>query len=146
MPTAGRLAGAIMFALYGWYAAGYSAQFFPEGNPPDLLIPVSAFIGLLIGWMMVGRRAGRGYNPAVGIGLSAAATFTFWVLFLLAFQQMMKNAMRRLYDGPMEAVVDTFDLMLEQSQDLLDVGLIATVLIGGILSAWVTEYFGQRYS
>ncbi len=145
MPTAGRLAGAIMFALYGWYVAGYSVRFFPEENAPDLLIPVATFVGLLIGWMIVGSRAGRGYNPAIGIGLTAASAYSFWVIFLLSFQAMMKNAMRRLYDGPMEALADTFDIMLEQAKDFLDIGLIITVFVGGIICAWVTEYFGKRY-
>lgn len=145
MPTAGRLAGAIVFALFGWYIAGIAAPFFPEGRPPAALIPVSAFIGLLIGWMFVGTRAGNGYNAAIGIGLTAALLWSFWVLFLISFRQMIRNAMRRLYDGPMEALVDTFNLMMEQAIDFIDVQLIASVVIGGVVCAWITEYFGRRF-
>lgn len=145
MPTAGRLAGAILFALYGWYIGGIAGPFFPEGNPPDFLIPLCAGIGLLVGWMICGSRAGKGYNPAVGIGLTAAFAFTFWVIFLISFEEMFQNAFRRSYGGPMEAAVDIFNIMIEKGQDLTDVGLIASVVIGGVICAWITEYFAQRY-
>ena len=145
MPTAGKLAGAVAFFIYGWYLATLATPLFPESNPPDFFGPLCLGIGILCGWIIVGRRAGRGYNAAFGNGLTGAAAFVFWVIFLLSFHTMIQQALRRLYDGPMEALTDVFALMLEQGQDLADVNLIVNATVGGIVGAWITEYFAKRY-
>jgi len=145
MPTAGRLAGAVVFGLFGWYLAGITIPFFPEANAPDYWIPASAAAGVFVGWTICGKRAGNGYNPAVGVGVSCACAFAFIMLFIVAFNQMIQNAFRLRYDGPMEAVVDVFGQMVEFAEYFYDWGLIATILAGGVICAWVTEVFGQRY-
>lgn len=145
MPTAGRLAGAVVFGLFGWYLAGISIPFFPESNAPRFWLPVCSLIGVFLGWRVCGSRAGHGYNPAIGIGLTCGFAFAFCALFAVSFNQMISNAMRMRYGGPMEAVVDIFTQMLEFSEYFYDFTLIATILIGGVICAWITEYFGQRY-
>ena len=145
MPTAGRLAGGVIFGLFGWYFAGLATPYFPEGRPPEWFIPTAALVSLFIGWKLCGKRAGRGYNPAIGVGLTAGATIAFALLFILSIVQMVKNSMRLRYDGPTEAVMDTFSLMLENAQDFYSAELILTLAIGGIVCAWITEFFGQRY-
>lgn len=145
MPTAGRFAGAVVFGLWGWYVAGIGAQFFIEGRPPASFVPASVITGILIGWMYVGRRSGEGYVPAVGLGLSAAFAFSFVTLLVMAFSLMINNAMRRRYDGPMEATVDVFGLMLTESSRFIDTTLISSILVGAVLCAWVTEYFARNY-
>lgn len=145
MPTAGRLAGAVVFALFGWYLGGISVEFFPNANAPDLLLPASAFIGLIIGWKICGSRAGRGYNAAVGVGLTCAFAIGFCLLFVVAFNQMISNAMRLQYGGPMDAIVGIFSLMIEFAQYFYDFTLIATLLIGSVVCALFTEFFGKRY-
>ncbi len=145
MPTAGRLAGAVIFGLFGWYMAGIAIPFFPEGIAPAPWIPVSAAVSLFIGWKVCGGRAGRGYNPAVGIGLTCAFMMGFCMIFLLAFNEMIRLAMRMRYDGPMEATVDVFNQMFRFGGYFYDIPLISTLFIGGVVSAWITEYFGKRY-
>lgn len=145
MPTAGRLAGAIIFALFGWYLGGISVPFFPEANAPTYWLPASAFISLMIGWKICGARAGHGYNPAMGVGLTCSFAIAFSLLFLVSFNQMISNAMRLRYDGPMEAIVDIFNLMIEFGLYFYDFTLITTLVVGGVVCAWFTEFFGQRY-
>lgn len=145
MPTAGRLAGAIIFALFGWYMAGISIPFFPNEIAPDFWIPTAAFISFFLGWRICGTRAGRGYNPAIGIGLTTSAAMAFCLIFALAFVRMIDNAMRLRYNGPMDAVVNIFVEMLEHGKYFGDVTLIVTLLAGGVICAWITEFFGKRY-
>lgn len=145
MPTAGRLAAALAFFIVGWYVGIVAVPFFPEGNPPNWLIPLCMVIGVLTGWKVIGSRAGRGYNAAVGNGLTGAFAFSFWVMFLLAFADMIKQSLRRSYDGPMEAIVDIFNLMVEQGLDFLDPELIITVVAGGVICAVFAEFIAKRY-
>lgn len=145
MPTAGRLAGAIIFGLFGWYLGGVSTPYFPESSPPSFWLPVCALISLFLGWVVCGARAGRGYNPALGVGLTVGALMGFCFVFALAFHQMIKNALRIRYDGPMDAIVDVFNLMLEKGLMFYDWTLIGTLLIGSVICAWIVEYFGKRF-
>lgn len=145
MPTAGRLAGAIAFAIYGWYIGTLVIAFYPEGFAPTFLVPMCIVLGVICGWKIVGSRAGRGYYAATGHGLTGVAAFAFWVLFLLSFHEMIRKALRRLYGGPMDAVVDTFALMAERAREYLDVNLILSVAIGGVICAWIAEYYAKRY-
>lgn len=145
MPTAGRLAAAVVFGLWGWYLAGVGAQFFDEGRAPGSFLSGSVITGVLLGWIYVGRRTGEGYVQAVGHGLSAAFAYAFITLFIMGFSLMMANAFRRRYDGPMEAAVDIFDLMVSESGRFIDVNLISSILVGAVLCAWVAEYFAQKY-
>ena len=145
MPTAGRLAGGVIFGLFGWYFAGLTIPFFPEARPPDWWTPTVVLVGLYLGWKVCGNRAGRGYNTAIGVGLTTGAAIGFSLLFILGSVQMVKNSMRLRYDGPTEAVVDTFRLMMEFAEEFYSIELILTLAIGGIVCAWITEFFGQRY-
>jgi hypothetical protein len=145
MPTAGRLAGAVIFGLFGWYLAGLTIPFFPESNAPDYWIPASAGISLIIGWRVCGSRAGQGYNQAVATGITAAGSMAFCLIFVLSFNQMISNAMRLFYNGPVEAVMDIATQMLDFGLYFYDWGLIATLFIGAVVCAFVTEFFGQRF-
>lgn len=145
MPTAGRLAGAVIFALFGWYLAGYTIQYFPEQSAPTYWVPAGAIIGLIVGWKVCGSRAGRGYNAAIGIGLTCSFLIGFCMLFVVSINQMYRNSTRLLYDGAMEAFVDIFQQVLEFSVEFYDPPLLITLVVGGVVCAWMTEYFGQRF-
>ncbi|WP_411891990.1 TrgA family protein [Yoonia sp. SDW83-1] len=145
MPTAGRLAAALAFFIYGWYIALQATPFFPEGNLPGYAVPLSIGVSILVGWMVVGSRAGRGYIAAIGNGLTGAAAYTLWMVFLISFYDMIRKSLRRLYDGPMDAIVDVFALMVDLGQDFYDINLIINVVVGGIICALISEYFAKRY-
>ncbi len=145
MPTAGRLAAALAFFIYGWYIPLQATPLFPEGNLPGYAVPLSIVVGILVGWMVVGSRAGRGYIAAIGNGLTGAAAYTLWMVFLISFYDMIRKSLRRLYDGPMDAITDVFNLMLKLGTDFYDINLIINVAAGGIICGLITEYFAKRY-
>ncbi|WP_342075666.1 TrgA family protein [Yoonia sp. SS1-5] len=145
MPTAGRLAAALTFFIYGWYVGIIAGPFFPEGNPPNYVIPLSIGLAILVGWTVVGGRLGNGYFGALGHGLTGAFAYGFWTIFIISFINMIRKSLRRLYDGPMDAVVDVFDLMMRAARDFFDINLILTVTLGGMLCACIGEYFARRY-
>ena len=144
MLTAGRLAGAIVYGLFAWYIATICVPFFPESRPPEFWFPVACAVGVVVGWKLVGKRAGRGMSPATGIGLTAGPVVAFCMVFALAFEEMIQNSMRLRYDGPTEATFDTFALMAEWGLEFADPNIVITVIIGGVVCAWFTEIVGQR--
>ena len=128
------------------HCLGIMAPFFPEERPPQYLLPMCASFGLFIGWTVCGSRAGRGYSQAISNGLTSVGAFAFCVIGALAFNAMINNALRNRYDGPMDAIVGMFELMIEQAIAFLDIPFLATVILGGIVCALIAEYFGKNYS
>ncbi len=145
MPTAGRLAAALAFFIYGWSIALQATPLFPEGNPPNYILPLSIIVSVLIGWRVVGTRAGRGLSSAIGIGLTAAFLYVLWMVFLISFWDMIKRSLRLFYRGPMEAVVDVFDLMMQFTLRMADINLVFSIFVGAVICALIAEYFGRRY-
>ena len=113
MPTASKLSAAVAFALVAAQAAHLFIPALPEGTPPGWLREVSAAIGLLCGWWIMGNRVGKGYGEAAGSGILTSALSLFWVMLVFSIVTMVKRSMRMLYDGPMDAVIGVFDLMLD---------------------------------
>lgn len=145
MPTAARLAGAVLFGLLGLYIAGLAAPFFLEGKPPGSFLPASVIIGLYLGWTYVGRRTGNGYIAAIGTGVTTGFAFGFLALLVVAFSLMIRHALHNRYQGLSEAVVGIFDLMITEGSRFTDTTLITSLFVGAVLCAWVTEYVAQKY-
>lgn len=139
------MTAAVVFGLFGWYLAGITVPYFPESNAPDFWVAAAALTGVVLGWQICGSRAGNGYNAATGVGISTAVAMALVILFILGFNQMIKNAMRLRYDGPTESVVDVFNLMYEHGLYFADVSIGVTLLVGGIICAWLTEFVGRRF-
>jgi hypothetical protein len=105
---------------------------------------VSILFGVFIGWRVCGARAGHSFSNSTGIGLTTGPLLAFCMVFSLAFEQMVRNGMRLRYDGPTEAIIDTFALLAEKSVDLYSSSLVITIVVGGLVCAWITEIVARR--
>ena len=65
MPTAPKLFAAIAFGLLAFFAAEALKPYLPEGTPFGFYSEICAAFGVLTGWMMMGKMAGRGYSAAL---------------------------------------------------------------------------------
>lgn len=146
MPTAARLAAAIFFAVVGFFFAITASPYFPEAREPSYWIPLNMGVGAVIGWMVCGTRAGNGLSNVIANGLTTGIGILFWVFFLFSFHEMIKKSLRKSYDGPMEAVVDVFALMIDWVQVFLQQDLAIIMVAGCLLAAFVTELVGRRWS
>lgn len=147
MPTAAKLVGAILFGCLGAVMALYAPAILPESMPHGALLPVSAAVAAVLGWMISGAAAGRGRSYAEGAstGVRTAVTATLVVLFAFSVVQMLKLAFRKLYDGPVEAVVGVFEEMVKLAPLLLDAGFIILLVAGGMVAGALTEAAGRRW-
>ncbi len=145
MPTAGRLTAALALAILGAYIAYLTVPLFDEGGVPSFWWPLCIAAGAWSGWVVMGKRAGRGYSAAVGNGFTGVAALVFWVLFLTAGAAMLEKSMRRSYDGPMEAVIDVFQLMWEFVQQFATQDVGVALVVGAIASAFFSEFYAKRF-
>ena len=142
MPTAGRLFGAVTFALLGFAIAVYTAPIFEEGRLPSYWFVLGVAAGLWAGWVVVGKRAGNG--DSISNGLTGGAALVFWVLFVTGFLIMIEKSMRGAYSGPVEAVVNVAQEMYDLALGLYSPTLIGIILGGSVLAGLVTGFFGKR--
>lgn len=145
MPTAAKLFGALAFGALGWVAASLYSQSLPEGVGIGLLREIVAFLGIIIGWRVAGGNAGKGYNAAMGTGLRAGIILVFFALLGFSIYEMVLQSINMRYDGPIEAVLGVFDLMMDYGRLLLTVETIGTLVVGSILGGWLAEFASRHW-
>lgn len=146
MPTAAKMAAAIVLGAVAWYASDLVRPLMPEGTDFGWFNYVNLALGLACGWFVVGTRVGRSYFESFSAGLTGMAALVFWAFFLQSFNEMLKLALQRRYDGPVEAIVAIFEIAVDFGSSLLDANLIITLVVGGILSGVVSEWASRRWS
>ena len=71
MPDAARLVAAVSLAIIAWIVSGLIPPLMPEGTDFGYFAFVNVGLGILCGWLVMGRRAGRGITAAINNGLTA---------------------------------------------------------------------------
>ena len=146
MPTASKIIAAICFAIFGGIAALVVKPALPEGTQFGYFVEISAFIGLLCGWFIMGPLTRRSYREAMGTGVRTAITIVIWALLVFSIYRMVILSMQMRYDGPMEAVTAAFGIMLDYGKVLLTPVILGTFLIGGLIGGAISEWVGKRWS
>ena len=139
MPSAARLAGALCLGALGFYVSTLIIPLLPEGTDPGYFVWVNLVLGLLVGWMVIGTRMGRGWTPAINVGLTAVVVLVGWGLFIQGCNEMVALAMKNRYKGPFEAIVAVFEIAIEYALIMATVPVIGTLLIGGALTGIAAE-------
>ncbi len=146
MPTAAKLFAAFAFMALGFFAAEIVKGHLPPGTQFGAFTPITALIGLVCGWRVMGPAAGRGSVQAFGSGVRASVVMVFGGLLVFGIERMLVNAFRRTYDGPMDALVDVVSIGIEYSRTLFAWDILAVLLIGGGLAGLLTEWAWRRWT
>lgn len=145
MPTAAKLAAAVAFAIVGLLAALAYIPQLPQGTNPGYFAPITAAIGLVLGWFTMGPNVKRGYIEAASFGLRTALFLVFWTLLAFSIYFMILRSTRMIYHNAGEAVLDVPMLMLQYGKLLAVAPVIAMLLIGGIVGGVITEFAARRW-
>ncbi len=145
MPTAAKLFSAVAFALVAFFTAEVFKPHMPEGTQFGLFSPVSAIIGLLCGWRVMGRSVGRGYVESANGGLKTALVMLLYALFIFSTEEMLVLAFRREYHSPMEAVIGIVSLGVDFVGKLFVPDVLAVLLLGGALAGCLAEWANRRW-
>ncbi|MGB3148795.1 MAG: TrgA family protein, partial [Paracoccaceae bacterium] len=119
MPTAARLFAAFGLAMVGYFTAEIYKPHAPEGTQFGAFSTVSAVLGLIFGWRSIGPEIGRGYKVSGNVGLRGAIILLVAALLVFSFEHMLVLALRRTYDGPMEALVDIVSIAIDYLQQIM---------------------------
>jgi hypothetical protein len=145
MPKAARLVAALAFAALGYLAAEVFKNTMPERTVWGYFNSISAVIGLLCGWGVMGGLVGRGYQAAIGFGLRTMVQAVLLVVIVFSIYEAVLRSTRMRYDGPMEAVLGMFQFTLEYLNKMATQPMVGTLLLGGILGGVAAEWANRRW-
>jgi len=145
MPTAARLMAAICLAVVGYILTQEVIALMPDRTNFGYFMQTNVALGLAVGWVVMGRRAGRGTTSAINNGLTGVVVLIFWGLGVQASYEMFRRAMGNRYDGPLEALTAIFQLGAEFGALMLTPTVGITVLVCAVVSGLLTEFAGRRW-
>lgn len=145
MPTAARAMAAVCLAVAAFFISQMVMPLMPESTDFGYFIPVNIVLGLLVGWFIMGRRAGRGTTAGINNGLTGMFMLFLWGIGVQAINEMMRLAMRNRYDGPFEAIVAVFQIGAEFAVIIATVPIGIAFVIGALVSGLLTEAANKRW-
>ncbi|WP_135451018.1 TrgA family protein [Tabrizicola caldifontis] len=145
MPTGAKAMAAVSFAVVGWLIANAYVTNMPEAQSVGFFRELTGLLGAIVGWRVMGPSVGKGYLEAIGSGWKTVIVLVFFALLLSGIYEMLQQSVRMRYDGPMEAIIDVFRRMMERSQALLSVGVMAVMVVGGGIAGVLTENANRRW-
>lgn len=140
MPTGSKLIAAICLAILGAIVAEMVKPLMPESTNFGYFTVISAILGLVVGWLHLGARAGGTITDGINNGITAAVLLVLLGLFVFGTYEMIDQALRHRYTTMVEALRGILEIGVDYGQYLLNVNIIATLVIGAIVSGYVTEY------
>lgn len=145
MPTAAKLVAALAFAGVGYATAQVFLPEVPKGMHAPWIREMSALLGLVVGWIVMGRSVGAGMYLAAMRGIYTSLLLLFWALVEFSGREMVLRALDKRYDRVMEAVTGTLDIAYWFFQLSLFPAFWLTLLGGGLLAGMVTEFANRHW-
>ncbi|WP_299947909.1 TrgA family protein [uncultured Ruegeria sp.] len=145
MPTASRLVAALCLLVIAFLVSSMIIDNGEEGKSYGYFTYVNMMLGMVCGWVIMGKRAGRGWTAAVNNGLTGVAALVFWGLFVQGTYEMFSQAMRHRFGGPFEALLEIFTLGVTYGEQLLPTEILITLGIGAVISGLLTEIAFRRW-
>ncbi|MFT5631320.1 MAG: hypothetical protein ACI82I_002546 [Gammaproteobacteria bacterium] len=144
MPTAAKLVAALIFAAVGYALFVSMVTIYGDDRVPGYLLPLCLVAGLIVGWQICGKNA-HGLMSGIGNGYTAIVAQSFIILFVLSFITMLEQSMRGRYDGPMDAMIDSFKLLSEYGFRFAtpEIGMI--MVVGGFVGGAMAGIAGRRF-
>ncbi|MGR3759207.1 TrgA family protein [Roseobacteraceae bacterium NS-SX3] len=145
MPNGARLIAALSLALLAFIVSGMVKPLMPDGTDFGYFTQVNMALGVVCGWVYMGKRAGRGLVPALNNGFTGMAVMVFWALFLQGAWEMFQLAMRHRYDGPFEALSAIFTIALDYFFLIAVPSIWLTLITGAAVAGLATENAWLRW-
>ena len=145
MPTAAKLFAAFALCVVTFFTAEVFKPHMEEGTQFGAFVPVSALIGLVCGWRVLGPEAGRGMWSSANAGFKAAVIAAILALVIFSTEEMLVLAFRRTYDSPMEAVIGIITLSVKFVQKMFVPDVLVVLFGGGVLAGCLSEWAARRW-
>ena len=145
MPDAAKLIAAVLIGIVAFAVSYQIMPLMPESTDFGYFVYVNTILGITTGWVIMGKRAGRGITAAINNGLGGALMLVLWGLFIHSCYQMFDRAMDNWYNGFFTAMAAIFQFMAEYALILIDKNVLSVLVFGGILAGLATEFAWRNW-
>ncbi len=145
MPTGAKAMAAISFAVVGWLIANAYVPNMPDVQAVGFVRELTAGLGAIVGWRVMGNSVGKGYVGAVGSGWKTVVVLVFTALLFFGIWEMLQQSVKMRYEGAFDAIIDIFKRMIDRSPPLLSAGVILAMVVGGAVAGVLTENASRRW-
>jgi len=145
MPTGARLTAALALAIVAFVTSLQVMPLLPEGTNFGYFVPVNMALGVVTGWVFMGRRVGHGLVPSINNGLTGGAVLLFWALFSQGAWEMFRLAMRHRYGGPFDALGAIFTIAIDYFFLIAVPSVLLPLFMGGIMAGLLAEAAHKRW-
>ena len=140
MPDGARLMAGVCLAVIAFIVSTMIMPLWPEGTNFGYFTYVNIAIGFVSGWVVMGKRAGKGITAAINNGITGVLVMMFWGLFVQGCYEMFRLAMRKRYDNPFEALSQIFVIGLDYAGTIAIPNILITLAVGALVAGLATEY------
>jgi Na+-transporting NADH:ubiquinone oxidoreductase subunit NqrD len=144
MWTAAKLVAGLLLGALCWYVSELVKPLLPEGFDPRRMSEINAIVGFLVGWTFLGTRVRDSMTAAISYGFTGSLLAAVWCLAVDSTLEMLRLSMRGQYDGPVEAIMDIFEMMLEYGQLMVTPAVLVPLLGGGVIVGIIAEITSRR--
>ena len=145
MPDSAKLVAALFLGALGFVLSDMIKPLFPEDFHFGFFNYVNVFLGIFVGWTLVGGRAGRGITSAVNNGITGMVSLIFLGLFVQAVNEMLRLALRNRYDTAFEALLAVMQIGMDYFILMSTVPIWAVAIAGGVVAGLITEVIWFRW-
>ncbi len=145
MPDRAKVMGALCLCALAYILSEMIKPHFLEDFNFGYFTYVNMVLGVLVGWIFMGKRAGFGIVPAINNGITGVVTLVIIAVAIQSVNEMLRLAMRHRFDGAFEAVLEIIPIGLDYLVLISTVPFWGTALVGGILAGLVIEAVWLRW-
>ncbi len=144
MPTGAKLVGALLFAAVGYVSARSFAPHIPDGQGGRWFAESCAALGLMLGWVVMGRLVGGDYKAAARAGLVTSGWLFLWSVLLFSLRLMVMRSYGQWYKTPLDMLNGVYDIAVGYLQISARIELLGPLVLGGMIAGVLTEYASRR--
>ncbi|WP_417524884.1 TrgA family protein [Marinovum sp.] len=146
MPTIPKLVAAISLSVLAYVVSKMVMELMPESTDFGIFLPLNMAIGFFTGWLYTGPLATTRLADALSFGFTGAAILAFVALFAQSVNEMTRLSMRHRYGGPMEAIVDVFQIGVDYGQKAFTLEVLMTLAVGGFIAGLLSYLASRRWN
>ena len=143
--TGAKAVAGITFASLGYYTLVIYQEVVVEIYKSPMLSVWSAVIGFVVGWRVMGDWVHCSLRTAAQRGLLTTIWYFIWALILFSVAEMIRRSMEHRGAKPIEAIGKVFEISKELALNALDLKVILTLVLGGMVAGVLTELAARKW-
>lgn len=145
MPTFSKLICGVILAVLAVGVSELIKPNLPSAYDTSKFLYYNATIAFIMGWYIVGRRAGKGLWNGIANGITAVASAVFLSLLLYSIGYMARESLKTKYNNIFEAIDGMLAQFVDYFEYINDVRIFVALGVGMVVVGLFGEVTKRRW-